>query len=536
MKTKLTLAAKLFVNRQVGRGTPCAPQVNNSETARRGLTRPTSARSTFALLLSILLPTTASLLMLCQTSAHAQGGVPLWTNSYGCDSAVRIAADTSGNVVVTSDCAMIKYSPAGVPLWTNLFGETCCTAIAADQHDNIFVSGSVNAASDLHPEGDLHRVIVKYSNAGVPLWTNLYDGQLYNEPGGFNDWAGPIAVDSDGNALVTGASGGGTRDFVTIKYSNAGVPLWTNRWNELGYDEARGIAVDRNGNVFVTGVSGVSQSTANDYATVAYSAGGDFLWVNYYDWPLGNSFDIPTGIAVDNGGNVFVTGRSTGDYATVAYSGAGLPLWANRYEGPGLDAAAGIAVDSNGSVFVTGYSYPSGSGYADWVTIKYSSDGLALWTRRYSGPGNSVDYAYAIAVDRSGNVFVTGSSGNGSATVAYSNSGVPLWTNRFNGIGNQGASLRAITLDGNGNVFVSGGSWNGTSNENVTIKYSSSIPPPRLDFQKLNNGLVLSWTNAGFHLQTAPAVTGPFTNLPAATSPYTNPLTAPQQFFRLAAP
>jgi len=52
-----------------------------------------------------------------------------------------------------------------------------------------------------------------------------------------------------------------------------------------------------------------------------------------------------------------------------------------------------------------------------------------------------------------------------------------------------------------------------------------------LDFQLLSNEL--SWTNTGFNLQTAPAVTGPFTNLPAAMSPYTNPLTAPQQFFRL---
>jgi len=46
---------------------------------------------------------------------------------------------------------------------------------------------------------------------------------------------------------------------------------------------------------------------------------------------------------------------------------------------------------------------------------------------------------------------------------------------------------------------------------------------------------VLSWINAGFNLQTAAAVTGPFTNLPAATSPYTNPLAALQQFFRLYA-
>jgi hypothetical protein len=57
-----------------------------------------------------------------------------------------------------------------------------------------------------------------------------------------------------------------------------------------------------------------------------------------------------------------------------------------------------------------------------------------------------------------------------------------------------------------------------------------------LAFQLLNNHLVLNWTNAGFNLQSAPAVVGPFTNLPAATSPYTNPLAAPQQFFRLASP
>jgi hypothetical protein len=50
---------------------------------------------------------------------------------------------------------------------------------------------------------------------------------------------------------------------------------------------------------------------------------------------------------------------------------------------------------------------------------------------------------------------------------------------------------------------------------------------------RLNHELVLNWTNAGFTLQSAPAVTGPFTNIPSATSPFTNPLTAPQQFFRL---
>jgi hypothetical protein len=54
-----------------------------------------------------------------------------------------------------------------------------------------------------------------------------------------------------------------------------------------------------------------------------------------------------------------------------------------------------------------------------------------------------------------------------------------------------------------------------------------------LNPQRLNSQLVLTWTNAGFSLQTAPALTATFTNLPGATSPYTNPATAPQQFFRL---
>ena len=96
-----------------------------------------------------------------------------------------------------------------------------------------------------------------------------------------------------------------------------------------------------------------------------------------------------------------------------------------------------VAVDGNGNVIVTGYSTGIGSDF-DYATIKYSSAGVPLWTNRYNGPGNGDDYAFAVAVDGSDNVYVTGNStGSGSgcdyATIKYSSAGVPLWTNRYNG-------------------------------------------------------------------------------------------------------
>src|SRR5205823_186919 len=116
---------------------------------------------------------------------------------------------------------------------------------------------------------------------------------------------------------------------------------------------------------------------------------------------------------------------------------------------------------------------------ADALTIAYSNSGAPLWTNRLGGPAGSGD---AIAVDRSGNVFVTGISGNGTnsdyLTVAYSNQGMPLWTNRYNGPGNSNSledRATAIAVDSAGNVFVTGWSAGTDSDDFVTIKYSSSV-------------------------------------------------------------
>src|SRR5437773_9975608 len=99
--------------------------------------------------------------------------------------------------------------------------------------------------------------------------------------------------------------------------------------------------------------------------------------------------------------------------------------------------------------------------------------------------------------------------------MAYASAGVPLWTNRVGNAAFKVTVFGKVAVDRSGNVFVTGSSHgdSGSAAVTITIKYSSSVPPPRLDFQKLNNQLVLSWTNAGFNLQAAPALTSTFTNI-----------------------
>jgi hypothetical protein len=86
-----------------------------------------------------------------------------------------------------------------------------------------------------------------------------------------------------------------------------------------------------------------------------------------------------------------------------APSGAVQQAWVARYNGPGNgnDFATAMAVDSSGNVYVTGASSGSGT-YLDYATIKYNSAGQRQWVARYNGPGNSDDIPFAMAVDSVG--------------------------------------------------------------------------------------------------------------------------------------
>jgi hypothetical protein len=245
---------------------------------------------------------------------------------------------------------------------------------------------------------------------------------------------------------------------------------WATRYNGPinGYDSPSGMAVDDVGNVYVTG-SIPGAGGASDYATVKYDPDGNELWAVMYNGP-GDFNDYALAIAVDKAGNTYVTGESTGsdgfyDFATIKYDTDGNALWVARYNGPanGWDHAVAITVDPSGNVYVAGYrTGVDGTSDSDWVTVKYDKDGSQLWVTTYDGPAGGSDGAVAIALDAAGFVYVTGtitgSDGTSDyATIKYDTDGNELWVATY-GFSNWQEFSAALAVDTLSNVYVTGNS------------------------------------------------------------------------------
>jgi hypothetical protein len=275
-----------------------------------------------------------------------------------------------------------------------------------------------------------------------------------------------IAVDASGDAYVIGSTAssnfptvspyqssnkGGTDVFIT-KLNDTGTSLLFSTYlGGNGYDAGSAIAVDGLGNAYLTGTTSspdfpvtptASTSTAfqtsyggNDDAFVAKldPTGSSLLYSSYLG---GSGADFGQGIAVDAAGFAYVTGSTQSlDFPTVnPFQGgndggsdafvakvnmAGTALVYSTYlGGAGADSGQAIAVDAAGRAYVTGYTFStnfpthnalqgSNAGSADAFVTELDPDGLTLVFSTYLG-GSGLDRGKAIALDASGNIYLTG--------------------------------------------------------------------------------------------------------------------------------
>jgi Secretion system C-terminal sorting domain/Beta-propeller repeat len=433
----------------------------------------------------------------------------------GSDQAVSIAFFGSGNLYVTGtvtglttgvDIVTIKYDPiTGDTLWVSSYA-----GLSSDQVNAITCDGNAVYLTGRSLNINMNILTLKLDAAtGGILWTRTFNG-----PGNGGDIGLAVEVDPAGNVYVTGAGiVAGEQKMITLKYDAAGNLLagwpliYTGSLSTVN-DEARAIKVDASGNVYVTGRANISGLA--DYLTLKINSGGVVQWAKRHNGPH-NSEDYCVALVLDNtGSNVFAGGTSfrggVQNYFIIKYNTAtGDSVRSASYDGPifNIDILSAMTIDNANNVYVTGYSYININAF-DYVTLKYNSSLVQQWASRYNGPGNGNDVANYIAVDNYGNVYVTGRSlGSGTgedyAAVMYNSSGTEKWVARYNGPAGGTDASTSIAVDASGNVYVTGrsaGSGTGTF-DYATLKYRQiPIAPSGLEaVADFSSTIALSWSD-----------------------------------------
>lgn len=253
-----------------------------------------------------------------------------------------------------------------------------------------------------------------------------------------------------GSITLTNPGAIGTGDVFVTKHDAAGNAIWAKTFGGIDGEIGSSIAVDNNGDLYITGWFTSSSVTFGNITLNNSSSGSSDIFI----------------VKIDSGGNV---------------------IWAKSAGGSLIDRSNGITVDVSGNVFVTGsFMSPSINFGAENVTnssssgndifvAKYDVSGNNLWVK--SAGGSNSDIANSLATDASGNVYITGTFSSpsitfGSTTLSNSSTGTnDLFLVKYNSIGNVFWCIK-----GGGNSDDVGNSVEVRNNEvYITGGFSSSL-------------------------------------------------------------
>lgn len=396
--------------------------------------------------------------------------------------------------------------------WNSFSGATDTdtgNSIAIDRHGNTYVTGYA-AASWGSPirsyTGGGDAYVAKFNAHGVLIWNTFLGSSEYEGGAG-------IAVDGSGNVYVTGlsratwgtpvnahtgGSSGHTSEGFAAKLDASGALIWNTFMGassfgvNYGSDNGDAIAVDDTGNVYVAGSSQRSWGTPVDAFAgnrAAFVLKLDNNGVRQWNTFMGGgSSDAAYDIAVDEYGDLYVTGNSSATWGVpVNAFGGGQDAFVTKLTNNGArewhtfigasdgDSGSAIKTDDNGNVYVAGSSSSSwgapieahSGGSKDAFAAKLDENGVRLWSTFMGGIGS--DQGRGLSVDNDGGIYVTGSStatwgtpeneyaGDVDAfAVKLDSNGERLW-NTFLGSSDSDVGS-AIVLDGQENLYLAGNS------------------------------------------------------------------------------
>ena len=432
-------------------------------------------------------------------------------------------------------------------------GDDRGNGIAVDGSGNAYVTGytessnyptTTGAYDPTYGGGDAF--VAKFSPSGALIYSTYLGG-------GGGDYGYGIAVDGSGNAYVTGLTG--SDNFPTLnpyQTSQMGLDVFVTKLSSTGnsliystylgggqWEWGTGIAVDGSGNACVTGITvsydfptlnpyqGTHQGgTLDAFVTKLSSTGNTLIYSTYLG---GGDYDFGTGIAVDGSGNAYATGYTgSSNFPTLNPYQTGGGVFVTKFSGHGTmtystclngGSGQGIAVDGSGNAYVTGYTsssdfptlnpYQTYQGGSDVFVTKLSNSGDGLIYSTYLGGGQS-EWGTGIAVDGSGNAYVTGGTSapnfptqnpyqgtyqggsNDAFVTKLSSSGNSLiYSTYLGGGGDDGGTSNhrlggAIAVDDSGDAYVTG--WTGSANFPTLNPYQTNQGGQDVFVTKLSEG------------------------------------------------
>jgi len=352
--------------------------------------------------------------------------------------------------------------------------------IGIDGSGNAYITGqtaSTNfptaAAAHGSNAGGFDVFVTKISADGSTLVYSTYVG------GSGNDSGNAIAVNSAGNAFVTGGTassdfpvtgsadqqtyGGGSLDAFVLELATSGSMTFSTYVGGSGTDVATGIAVDGSGNTYIAGsttstnfpvvnsIQGTIAGASNGFVTKLHSAGTSLVYSTYLG---GGTGDLASAIALDSSNNAYVTGATENSsfpttsgvfqsscgtaancngsiydafVSVIKADGSGF-VYSTFLGGSGADQGIGIAVDSSGDAYITGSTqssdFPTQSavqstygGVQDAFVSALNPQGTALLYSTYLG-GSQTDGGAGIAIDSNKNAYITGQTGSSNFPTA----------------------------------------------------------------------------------------------------------------------
>lgn len=265
------------------------------------------------------------------------GSDSAWSVAVDGSGNVYISGFTDGNLGGETnsggtDAFLAKYNSSGTLQWARLLGNATLTysyAVAVAASGNVYISGMTRGSLDGQTNAGIQDIFVaKYNASGTRQWTRMLGSAVF-------DYCYSVAVDGSENVYVAGQSyghfdgwtntdgSGTTEDIFLAKFNSSGTKQWSVFHGGAGNDVASGLAVDSSGNAYISGntnaaLDGLTPAGSHDLILIKYDTSGNRQWTSMLGTTAG---DYARSVAVDSSGTTYMTGHTSGDLDGAANSG-----------------------------------------------------------------------------------------------------------------------------------------------------------------------------------------------------------------------